>query len=263
MSTDLPVFGKAIRDQRRGLLLWALGIAAVMAIYTSSYAQVKEQGDALDSIPSGMAGAMNFDDLTSGAGFLEGTVFGLLGPLLLLIFAISTGTRAIAAPEQSGVLDLYLAYPITRRRLGLERFGALLTALLALTLLIALEVTGLASSQDMNVPAGNIVAGAVQLGLLALFFGALALCIGGVTGSRPVTLGATSAVAVATYVLNAIASQIDGLHFLQRLTPFYWAQSTHPLREGLSLGGVIVLLAATAVVLAVGMRSFSRRDINS
>ncbi|NNN29660.1 ABC transporter permease subunit [Streptomyces sp. S3(2020)] len=263
MSTDLPVLGKAMRDQRRGLLMWALGIAIVMAIYTSSYAQVKEQGDALDSIPSGMAGAMNFQDLTSGAGFLEGTVFGLLGPLLLLIFAISTGTRAIAAQEQSGVLDLYLAYPISRRRLGLERFGALVAALLAFTLLIALEVTGLSSSQDMDVPAGNIVAGAVQLGLLALFFGALALCIGGITGSRPVTLGATSAAAVGTYVLNAIASQIDGLHFLQRLTPFYWAQGTHPLREGFSLGGVLVLLAATAVVLAVGMRSFSRRDINS
>ncbi|MFG2129182.1 ABC transporter permease subunit [Streptomyces sp. NPDC048751] len=263
MLTDLPVFAKAMRDQRRALLMWLLGVAVVMAIYTSSYAQVKKQGNALDSIPSGMAGAMHFDDLTSGAGFLEGTVFGLLGPLLLLIFAISTGTRAIAAQEQSGVLDLYLAYPITRRRLGLERFGALFTSVLVLTLLVAVEVTGLASSQDMHVPAGHVIAGAVQLGLLALFFGALALCIGGVTGNRAVTLGATSAAAVGSYIVNAIASQIDGLHFLQRITPFYWAQGTRPLRDGFDAGGVIVLLAATAVVLAVGMRFFSRRDINT
>jgi ABC-2 type transport system permease protein len=263
LSSELPVFGKAVRDQRRGLLLWGIGLAVVTAIYTSSYAQVKDQADSLDSLPSGMSGAMNFDDLSSGAGFLEGTVFGLLGPLLLLIFAISTGTRAVAAQEQSGVLDLYLAYPITRRRLALERFGALSVAVLALTVLIALEVTALASSQDMGVPAGNIVAGAVQLGLLALFFGALALSIGAYTGSRPFTLGATSAVAVGTYVLNAIASQIDGVHFLQRITPFYWAQGTHPLREGFDVLGVIILLAATAAALAVGMRAFARRDINA
>ncbi|MYV52276.1 ABC transporter permease subunit [Streptomyces sp. SID3212] len=263
MSTELPVFGKAVRDQRRGLLLWGLGVALVTAIYTSSYSQVKNQADSLDSIPSGMAGAMNFDDLASGAGFLEGTVFGLLGPLLLLIFAISTGTRAVAAQEQSGVLDLYLAYPITRRRLGIERFGALFVAVLALTVLIGLEVTALASSLDMNVPSGHIIAGAVQLGLLALFFGALALSIGAFTGSRPFTLGATSAVAVGTYVLNAIASQIDGAHFLQRITPFYWAQGTHPLREGFDGLGVIILLAATAVALVVGMRAFARRDINA
>ncbi|MFB6887824.1 ABC transporter permease subunit [Kitasatospora sp. NPDC056327] len=261
MSTELPVFSKAIRDQRRGLLLWAVGIAAVIAIYTSSYSQVKDSD--LSSVPDGMASAMHFDDLQSGAGFLEGTVFGLLGPLLLLIFAISTGTRAIAAQEQSGVLDLYLSYPVQRRRFALERFGSLLAAVLLFTLLIAVEITGLASSQKMDVPAGNIIAGAVQLGLLALFFGALAVSVGAVTGSRATTLGLTSAIAVGTYVINAVASQIDAAHFLQRLTPFYWAQGTRPLRDGFDPVGVILLLLATAAVLAIGLRAFARRDINA
>ena len=37
-------------------------------------------------------------------------------PLLLLVYAIGAGSRAIAGEEESGTLDLLLAHPLSRRR---------------------------------------------------------------------------------------------------------------------------------------------------
>ncbi len=116
---------KTVRDNRRALIGWMVGLAAVMSMYLSFYGRYRDLQEAkAASIPEGLRKVIGFEDIISGVGYLQATVFGLIGPLLLIMSAAIFGTRGVAGPEEAGVLDLYLANPISRRRFVLGRFPA-------------------------------------------------------------------------------------------------------------------------------------------
>ena len=81
--------------------------------------------ESVQNFPEAMREAFHLDDLTSAAGYLQSSVFGLILPLLALFYGAATGARVTAGDEESGTLDLLLAHPVTRTRLILQRFGAL------------------------------------------------------------------------------------------------------------------------------------------
>ena len=53
--------------------------------------------------------------LTSGPGFLDAELFSFMLPLFVLILAVGSGSRTFAGEEDSGRLELLLAYPLRRR----------------------------------------------------------------------------------------------------------------------------------------------------
>ena len=108
------VFTKTLWDQRRGLVAWVIGVALATTLYASFYPTMRNP-----EMEAAMMDAFGFEDLVSPAGYLAGTVFGIIGPVLMIIFATSAGARAVAGEEESGRLDLLLAYPVSRTRVVL------------------------------------------------------------------------------------------------------------------------------------------------
>ncbi|GAB3812333.1 ABC transporter permease subunit [Micromonospora zhanjiangensis] len=143
-------FGKALFDARRSLLGWTVAVLAVGAMYASFWPtiQTPEMTRALAAYPKGVMEAFNYTDLTSAAGYLGSAVYGLLVPLLLVVFAVSAGTRAVAGDEEAGTLDLTLAHPVGRARLALHRFAALAVAIVVITALLGLVMVGLSGPVD-------------------------------------------------------------------------------------------------------------------
>lgn len=218
-------FTKALFDARRSLLAWIVAIVAVGAMYASFWPtmQTPEMKRAMEAYPQGLLKAFNYSDLTSAAGYLGSAVYGLLVPLLVAIFAISTGTRAIAGDEENGTLDLLLAHPVGRARLGVHRFGALVVGVLGITVLLALAMIALSGPARFDgIGPGEFAAMSLHLALFGTTFGALAYAIGAATGRRGLTLGLSAAVAVLAYLANSVFPQVDGLAWAQNLSPFHW-----------------------------------------
>ncbi|RKR87466.1 ABC-2 type transport system permease protein [Micromonospora pisi] len=257
-------FTKTLFDSRRSLVGWTLAIVAVGAMYASFWPtmQTPEMAEALAAYPEGLLEAFNYTDLTSAAGYLGGAVFGLLVPLLVTVFAIATGTRAVAGDEEAGTLDLLLAHPVGRVRLALHRFAALLVGLVLIGGLLGLAMIGLSGPAGFDgVGAGELLATSAQLVLFGATFGALAFAVGAATGSRGAALGGSAGVAVLAYLANAVLPQVDGLAWLQNLSPFHWYLDGDPLVNGLQTTGPLLLLATTAVLVAAGTYLFTRRDV--
>jgi ABC-2 type transport system permease protein len=257
-------FLKALRDARRMILGWAIGIGAVSLLYTSLYPQVAtpDYAKLIESYPEALRHAFNLTDVVSPAGYLNSTVFGLLGPVLLVIFMVVYGSKTIAGDEEAGTLDLVLAHPVSRTRLLLHRLAALVVA--ALLVCAAVLVLELAVSGPANLGAvgpGRLAAATVHLALVGVCFGALTLAVGAATGRRAVAVGTGAALAVLAYFGNNLAPQVSGLHWVQRLSPFYYGNGHLPLVHGLNLGDCGILLAIAAVVSALGLAAFTRRDI--
>jgi ABC-2 type transport system permease protein len=260
------VFAKSLWDARRSLPGWTLAIVGVALMYSAFWPSVNSpaMADALAAYPKGVLDALNAGDLTTPAGYLGGSVYGLLVPLLVAVFMIAAGTRGVAGDEDAGTIDLILAHPVSRTRLALQRLGGALTALGVIAVVLFVAMVALRGPfQLAEVPVSGLLAVNLQLALFGAVFGTLAFAIGAATGSRSLALGASAAVAVLAYLANSVFSQVAALTWTRSVSPFHWYLGGEPLVNGVRWGGVAALLATTVVLAAAGTVLFVRRDLKS
>ncbi|MFI9404480.1 ABC transporter permease subunit [Nocardia sp. NPDC052316] len=253
------VFTQTLREQRRGLVGWSIGVAVVPMMYLPSYRSLQEQGS-LDIKQNRMYEAMGLSDFASATGYLNATVFSLMGLLLLVIFAVTFATRSVTQ-EENGMLDLLLSQPISRTNLLAQRCAALVMQTTVVTAVLTLSVLAGATAGTLNIPAGHILAASAGLGLLAIAIGTITLLIGAVTGKRSLTLGLAALVAVAGYLANNLGGMFDGTEWLRRVSPFYYANGGSPLVNGWNGVHLTVLLALAALALVLALRAFEHRDL--
>ena len=258
------VFAKTLWDQRRGIIIWAIGIAAVGVLYAAFYPSINnpEMEAALEAYPQGLLDAIGFTDITTAEGYIGSTTYGLLGPVLVIIFAGAFGAHAIAGEEESGRLDVLLAHPVERWQVVLQRAGALLVALLlagAVLLLAMLAAAG--PAQFSSIGASNLAAATVQLVLLGLVFGCLALAVGAATGRRGLALGALAVLGIATYLANTLGPSVEAIAWTRDISPFHYFSGGAPLRNGWQPADALILLGVSIVLVALAIASFRRRDV--
>jgi ABC-2 type transport system permease protein len=257
-------YTKALWDARRGLIGWVVAIGGVAALYTSFFPSISNpsMAAAIQNYPDALKKAFNLEDIVSPAGYLGSYVFGLLVPVLLAVFMIVVGSRAIAGDEEAGALDLVLAHPVSRPRLLLARLAALVTQVLvvcAVVFLLLLAISG--PTKVSSVGAGHLAAASVQLALFGMLFAALTLAVGAATGRRSAAIGVGTVVAVLGYFANNLAPQVHALAWTQRLSPFSYYLGGKPLVNGLNLADCAVLLGVAVVLAALGLAAFRRRDL--
>src|SRR5262245_39697406 len=262
------VFLKTVRDMRRGLLWWSLGLAGLVATLVAVYPTVRDNPDLTKLVrqyPDALKSFLSFGggvDYTSGAGYLGSELFSFMIPLLFLVAAIGAGARAIAGEEEKGTLDLLLANPVSRRRVVLEKLGALVLELVALGLVLWIALVIGSHVVTMKVSAVHLGAGAAAAALLGVAFGTIALLIGAASGKRGLAAGLSAALAVAAYVVNSLAPLVSGLEPLQKITPIYQYAASDPLRNGLEAQHVAVLVGIALVAAVLAVAAFDRRDIS-
>jgi len=257
---------RTLRDQRRALTGWAIGVVALVLLYSSFYPSIKANAatfeEYFEKMPEAfrtmIGGAGSF---TSPVGYIQTEFFSLMGPLLLMILAIGAGARALAGEEEARTLDLLLANPISRRRVALEKLWALVatTAGVGATLGIAIALIG--PPFGLRVGLANLAATVLSTILLAIVFGAVALAVGGWRGRRAPAIAVPVSAAVLTYVLWVLAPSVEGIRGLRLLSPFYHYIANDPLRRGLDLKHAAVLVAIAAVAVVLALAAFDRRDL--
>jgi ABC-2 type transport system permease protein len=256
---------KTLRDWRRASLGWGIGLTAFVGIYVGFWASVKDKPELLalkaESLPKSLSATFGVSDLTTAAGYLNGTVYSLLGPLLLSMAAIILGARAVAGPEDSHVMDMFLANPISRTRFVLQRTAAMLAIMAGFGLVLWFVPVSLSQALDMDVSAVNVIAASTGLIMLGLFFGTLALAVGAITGRRATALAVAGAVAVAGYVIRGLSDNVTFLHSWRWISPFHYYLGSDPLHHGFNVVYLLVLAVASAVMVVVAVVGFDRRDV--
>lgn len=251
----------ALRDQRRGVVAWALAVAAVAAMYTVFYPTI---GAAkfevmLDAMP-GFAEAMGLDAMLSAGGYVGATVYSLLDVLLVLVFAISTGARLIAGDEESGVLELDFAAPVRRGRVFLERLAVLWLGVAVLVASLTTVLLAMSWTLDLGLAPANVAAASTGMLAYCGSVGTVAFAVGAATGRRAVGVGAAAGLGVTAFLFNYLGPLIPA-QWMVDVSPFSWYIADDPVLTGLDWGG-LALLAALGVTAGVGgWLRFRRRDL--
>ncbi|MDX3434137.1 ABC transporter permease [Streptomyces sp. ME01-18a] len=253
---NTAVFTKSLSDSRRSLAGWALGTAAVGMMYASTYPSQRAN---TASLPEAMREALHID--ATAAGYLHASVFGVILPLLAMIYGVVVGSRAIAADEESGQMDLLLAHPLTRTRLALQRFAALVAGAAVISVLVWLALLAIRDSAQLtSITPTEFLAQCLSLALLAITFGALALGIGAAGARRAVVLATSAVIGVLAYTANTFAAQL-GTDWIAYLSPFHYYIGGEPLRNGFQWADASVLAAGAAAIVSASIIRFNRRDL--
>jgi ABC-2 type transport system permease protein len=261
------VLSKTVRDQRRALVWWGVGLVATAAMYAAFYPSIVENAEVLtrylESFPEALKNAFfgSDADFVSPGGYLHTELFGFFGPLLLLIYTIGAGARAIAGEEERKTLDILLATPVSRRRVLVDKATALSASVAILTVVLWIALVLLGPPFDLTPGAANLAAAATSMSLLALAFGAIALAVGSWTGRRTLAVGVAAGIGGATYLIDALAPTLDAVAWLQRVSPFYYYDANVPVKNGLEPVHALVLLAIAAAGFALALIGFERRDL--
>ena len=260
------VLAQALRDRRRSMVWWSLGVAAYVVLIISVFPTVRDASgikELMDQYPKSVLAMMGVADidLTSGAGYLSAELFGFMIPLFVLVLTIGTGASAIGGAEDRGSLDLLLSHPVRRRTVLLQ--NAALVAIEALVLGGVVAVLLLVADPivDLRLSRTNLIGTILGAVLLGILLGWLSLVVGAGTGSRATAIGATSAVAAVAYLGSTLPELVDGLGPVRWFSPFWYATSGSPLATGFDWWHALVLAGASAVVLVVGVVLFDRRAL--
>jgi ABC-2 type transport system permease protein len=239
----------------------------LVGLYAAVYPSVSESAsysDIIDQMPEALRGlftAGGVGDVTSGPGYVYVELLSLMGPLLFLVYAIGAGASAVAGEEERHTLDLLLATPVTRTRVVVEKFAALLAGLAVMGVVLWAALVGLGAAVDMGLSTLDTAAAALHLVLLGAEFGALALLSGCLAGRVVVARAVPAFVAVVSYVVNGLGTTVDWLEPFRKLSPFFQYLDHDPIRNGVSLLSVGVTVASTLVLVALSVLVFRRRDV--
>ena len=263
-----PVSLKLLRDHRRGITGWVIGLSLLalmdLAVFPTVQSQASQMEQVLRAYPHALKAMFGLgSDFGTGPGYFDAEFLSLLGPLVVLAIGIGFGAGATATEEERGTIDWLMSTPLSRTRVMLEKTLGVLLAVAAAgaALLVVLLIGSPLAGLDLGL--GGIAAAVGSLVLLGWTYAALALAVGAATGHRWAATGTAVGLALAGYLLTSLARMVPSLQSWRWLSPFTWYASHDAVRGQLHAGYLAAFLLTTLILVAVAVIAFRRRDLGT
>jgi ABC-2 type transport system permease protein len=192
---DAELFRRAFADRGRSLAAWTAGLAFYFAIHAAVYPSIKHSAGfdkLVQNYPEvlkkffGISGGFSF---TSGPGYIDAELFSFVLPAFIIAVAIGAGATLIAGDEEHGLLDVWLACPVTRTSLVVSRALVVLAECIVLGAAVIVALLVIDPIGGFDLQRGRVVGAGISLVLLGLFHGWLALAVGAATRHRTSAIG--------------------------------------------------------------------------
>lgn len=262
MRTEIARLDVLLR--RRSLIGYSLGMALYTLVVVALYPAFKDSTSLDKLIADDRAISALFGitgPLSSSGGWLNGNIYANFLPLLMLILTLGYGAGSLAGQDEDGTLCLVAALPVRRRTVVLEKVAVMVLQAAALAATVAAFVL-LGRAFDLTVAVADVAAISATTLLLGLDFGLVAMAIGARTGSRATALGATTALASASYLLGSLAGVVSWLHPARYASLFYWSVGNDQISRGADLADYAVLVAVALAAAYAAVVAFEKLDLH-
>src|SRR5437660_12635587 len=243
------VYLKTLRDFRVAILGWGVGMGLLVYVVLVSFPSLVATPAARASLVS-LAGAFSWiaepiavDTPGGYATFKIGFTI-----LLIAIWPLMACSRLLRGEEERG---------------SLEKLAAVWTALLLMGLLIALLAFAGGKSVSADFGLGDALLFGLNLVLICVVFGAIALLLSQFTRERGTAAGWTGGLLLVFIVLDMVHRIIPNTGWLSSLSPVYYYNLSKPLVPGYGTnpGAMLVLLALCILLGGAAIWLFARRDV--
>lgn len=265
------IFLKTLRDYRYQIVGWGLGLAGLMVAQVLAYYNFFKGPDAEKMTQDYKQTAESFSfffgkvyDVETLGGYIHFEIMIYL-PVLLGIFAVMAGSGIIRGEEEKGSLDLLLSTPRSRIAVVLGKWAAIT---LAIAVIAALGWLGLvigAAVANVELDSGAALVAHLNIVLVALIFGSLALFFAQLMPSRKAAAGWAGGFLAATYLMNSMAQTFESLRWLRNFSPFYYYDLSKPMARsvGTDWGAILLLAFIPIPLLVAAVLMYLKRDHNN
>ena len=261
MAVDIVALD--LRMRRRALIGYSLGMAlyafVIVALYPTfendaSLNQFTENGSTIAAL-FGATGS-----LTSPTGWLNANLYANFVPLIMLLMTIGYGASSIAGQHEDGTLGMITTLPLSRQAIAAQKLVAMSVQAVPVALITALCIAA-GRGFDLHIGITHLAGITTAVVLLGIDFGALALFVGALTGSRGVAVGTASVFAAASYLISSLAPVVRWLHPARFGSLFFYAVGDGQLEHGLTAADAAVLIAIGLVLSLAAVYAFARLDV--
>jgi ABC-2 type transport system permease protein len=256
------VFATTLRLRLMTAVLAGVGMLAVILMVGALFPSV---GDSIGklNVPDGVANLLGGADYGTITGWMRSEIGAIYGPLVIAASAIAAAAATTAGEEESGILGLVLAHPVARGRVMLAKGGAVAVVVVIVAAGTWLGLLAGVAAAGGGISLADMTALAVQLACFGFTFGGGGRARAGGAGRAARAAAGAGSFGVLAFLVNGFAPLVDGLDWLKYLSPFYWYAGHDPLTNGLFVGGLVVLLVTTAVLVVVAVVGFGHRDLRA
>lgn len=260
----MTILKAEVRRGAKALILWTAVIGLLLGVCILIYPEMESQMNEISGMFSEMgsfSAAFGMDRVNFGEfmGFFAvecGNVLGLGGAL----FGALLGIGALAGEEKEGTAEFLLTHPVSRRRVLLQKLGAVFLQILILNGAV-LGISIVSALMVGETPEGKTFA-LLFLAYLILQMEIASVCFGISAflsrGGQGLGLG----IAALAYFLNIVANLTRDAAFLKYITPFGYAEGADIVSSG-SLNGGYLAAGLALALLGIGAAFFwyQRKDI--
>jgi ABC-2 type transport system permease protein len=155
-----------------------------------------------------------------------------------------------------------LAYPVSRSSAVLAKGAAIAAEVVTVCIAAGIAVAFADPIFGLDLDFGHLAGAILELALIGLFFGWVALALGAATGNRALAVGGAAGFAAASYLVAGLHGLAGWLGPFRFLSAFWWLGAS-PLEDGIRGSGVLVVGIASAAALAAGAYLVGRRDLSA
>jgi len=265
-----PLYKKLIKKRLKQLSLFVAISLFMVWVYAWMYPQIagsaQQLDDMMQAFPQEFLKAFNIESTTaifsSFEGFLTSEYFSFMWPLLVIILAVSLGSRSVAGEIEDGTMQVLLAQPISRTKLYFTRVFE------GLTILTLFVGTSIGSIPLFGHLFGSDVKGIeyVLLMVLSLLFAysiyAVTVLISAFARTRGIVSGSIFALIVCMYLINVVSGSLSNFEYIKYASFFnYYDYSGVLFDNHLSIKAVVIFVAAIVGSITIGWRHFKSRDV--
>jgi ABC-2 type transport system permease protein len=266
------VYAKTLRDSRLAFLIVA-GFSLLLMLYLTSalplaYPTLKSRQDMAHlatDLPPIMQGMTSKPvNIATIGGYMQWK-YGYVFAMVVGVWSILALSGTLAGEARQGSLDIVAAAPAGKRRIAIEKLAAHLTAVVGTVVLMAASAYGgsriFGDAQLGDALPFSAVAGyALWVLLIGLVSGSVAWALGPIVG-RASAVGVAVVVLVGGWAVSGYAQPFDFLRPVASLSWFWWTSNHLPLAGQYDWPSLLPVALITAVLLAVGIEGFARRDL--
>lgn len=260
------LYKREIKGSLKMLIIFAavltVYVAAIISIFDPETSDILSQfADMMPELMSafGMSGAPS--TLT---GFISLYLYGMLLLIFPMVFIILRANGLIARYVERGSMVSLVAAPVKRRTVALTQMKVLLTGILILVLYVTiLEIIVSAITFPEELEIGKLLA--LNGGLLCLHFFIAGICFlaSCLFSDTKYSIGFGAGIPALMLVLQMLANMGGKVENVKYMT-FFTLFDPDGIISGQTpaIAGIFILLAGSAVLFAVSIAVFSKKDLH-
>ncbi len=182
--------------------------------------------------------------------------------LMVGLYAAYLGVTVVSRDVERKSMDIILSYPVSRRRLVIERVAAMSLMMLVLLLLLLGVVLASVDSIGQEVDSKDVASTFLLAWPLLLVILAWSALISVVFNDMKMGIGISLGVTTFLYILSFASFITESLENLNTVTPFgYYKFADTFYGEWSAWGDVVVLVVLFAILIFLSLELFDRKEL--